>query len=280
MIKALFFDLDGTLLSSKREILPMTREALGLCREKGIKLFIATARAPFLERLLSWDADTLALFDGGVFYNGGCVVLDGTCRSTLLPADLVYSIVRFVCQCEGMQLTMDLENETRSFRYRFGAQDPDGNASQNPYSANAEGDDAAAALSPAQIAEMGIIKILLWHSNMKDTVSDVFLGAFADLCGDRAQLYLTDQERLIQIMAHAATKVNGIEKIRLALGLEKGEIAVFGDDIPDMEMLATYEHSVAMDNGDAQVKAAAKHVVPDNDSEGIHYALHNVFKLI
>ena len=48
MIKALFFDIDGTLLNDNREIItPKTRKALEECEDKNINLDIATARHPF-----------------------------------------------------------------------------------------------------------------------------------------------------------------------------------------------------------------------------------------
>ena len=47
-IKAIFFDIDGTLRSFKTKTIPEnTKETLRALREKGIKLFIATGRAPF-----------------------------------------------------------------------------------------------------------------------------------------------------------------------------------------------------------------------------------------
>ena len=66
MIKALFFDLDGTLLTSEKTLARSTREALRACRKKGISLFIATARAPLLETMLGWTEIELNLFDGGI----------------------------------------------------------------------------------------------------------------------------------------------------------------------------------------------------------------------
>ena len=47
MIKAIFFDIDGTLVSFKTHKVPQsTIDALNLLREKGIKIFIATGRHP------------------------------------------------------------------------------------------------------------------------------------------------------------------------------------------------------------------------------------------
>ena len=57
MIKAVFFDLDGTLLSDRKTISPVNRKALRHLREKGIKVFLATARSPMLDRMLGWTED-------------------------------------------------------------------------------------------------------------------------------------------------------------------------------------------------------------------------------
>ena len=67
MIKAVFFDIDGTLVSFKTHKLPdSTVRALDLLREKGIKVFIATGR-----QLQSINNLGTQEFDGYVTLNGG-----------------------------------------------------------------------------------------------------------------------------------------------------------------------------------------------------------------
>ena len=53
MIKALFFDIDGTLVSFTTHAIPQsTVKALTRAREKGIKIFISTGRPmPFINNL-------------------------------------------------------------------------------------------------------------------------------------------------------------------------------------------------------------------------------------
>lgn len=47
-IKAIFFDIDGTIRSFKTKTIPEnTANTLRKLKEKGIKIFIATGRAPF-----------------------------------------------------------------------------------------------------------------------------------------------------------------------------------------------------------------------------------------
>ena len=52
-IKAIFFDIDGTIRSFKTKTIPEnTKETLKKLREKGIKIFVATGRAPFHTKFL------------------------------------------------------------------------------------------------------------------------------------------------------------------------------------------------------------------------------------
>jgi len=69
MIKALFFDLDGTLLTSNKRLSDKTKTVLKVCREAGIKVFTATGRPPLLSKMLVLDSDEEEIIqDGGIFY--------------------------------------------------------------------------------------------------------------------------------------------------------------------------------------------------------------------
>ena len=69
MVKAVFFDVDGTLLSHETHCVPdSTLRALELLREKGILTFLATGRhISMLEEILPMDK---LHFDGIVSLNG------------------------------------------------------------------------------------------------------------------------------------------------------------------------------------------------------------------
>ena len=83
-IKAIFFDIDGTLVSFKTHRIPAsTLDALERLREKGIKLFIATRPSQSIVNNLG-DFN----FDGYVTLNGGVCIVDGkTIFSRSLPQD-------------------------------------------------------------------------------------------------------------------------------------------------------------------------------------------------
>jgi len=271
VIKAIFFDLDGTLLTSKKEISLKTRHTLEKCKSNNIKLFIATARPPLLDKQLPWGNIQDTLFDGGCFYNGGCIIIDGSKTYYPIAGDIVRKSVECVCQYDNINIALQLEGEKHAFRYPLDESDY-----------NAWGVSAESALNLSQADGLSTVKIVVFPPDFLDIATPIdpkLAKALEELHRSAAQFYLTDKGTLIQIMAKHVNKASGIEKIRLQLGLKKNEIAVFGDDVNDMEMLAAYENSVAMGNAEEVVKQTAAHVTLDNDDDGVHYAIANILKI-
>ncbi len=271
MIKALFFDLDGTLLNSKKEMSPKTRLTLATCKSKGIKLYIATARPPLLDKMLSWDDKTLSLFDGGSYYNGGCVINGEIKEYVSISDEIVSDTIKLVNEFDSINISLQMEDELHAFRFPL---DEKGYKSWGINFKNS--------LELSHKSNFSTIKMLIFYANLIDSVTkieDNLVSLLKELCRDKAQLYLTDKGKCVQIIGASVNKYESIEKIRLSLGFEKDEIAVFGDDINDIEMLAAYKYSVAMGNAESQVKETAKYVTVDNNSDGIHHAICNILKL-
>ena len=271
-IKALFFDLDGTLLDPQKKITHQTRKTLEACKTGNIKLFIATARPPLLDKMLSWDDKTLSLFDGGVYYNGGCVIVDGKKTYTPISDDIVQKSIRHVKQYENLNIALQLEHEKHAFRFPLDKRGYRG-----------WGVPAENALNLKGAKGLHTVKILVFYSNLIDSVVPVdkaLVETLAKLCRDTAQFYLTDKEACVQIMAQGVNKHRGIEKIRAYLGYEKNEIAVFGDDVNDIEVLAEYENSIAMGNAECIVKERARYITLDNENDGVHHGICNILKLV
>ena len=74
-VKAIFFDIDGTLVSIKTHaILPSAKQAIRAARRQGVKVFIATGRPGlFIDNLEDLE------YDGIIETNGAhCELTDGT----------------------------------------------------------------------------------------------------------------------------------------------------------------------------------------------------------
>lgn len=91
MIKAVFFDVDGTLISLRTHAAPRSAlDALARLRERGIKVFVATGRP----RMMLSHVEELFPFDGWVTLNGQyCYCGDKVLRSCPMERQAVEELV-------------------------------------------------------------------------------------------------------------------------------------------------------------------------------------------
>ena len=270
-MKALFFDLDGTLLDSEKKIPASAAEALMAARKKGVKVFVCTGRSLRVDRMLGWNQE-VTLFDGGVYCNGACIHLDGEVRYNCIEPDAVCAVLYEVSRHEGVYTSLNGEGAEHAFNFT----PPD--SMMGPWGITPENihplDDAAIS---------HCTKMLVFYKELVNSTRKLPEDLFPRLqaaCGDRATMYLTDQGATIQIVSRESSKRVGIEKVRKALGLAANEIAVFGDDLNDLEMIEAYPVSIAMGNAVEAVKSAAKYVTLDNDKGGIAHALKEILHII
>ena len=271
MIKALFFDLDGTLLDPERKVPASAIGALRACKEKGFKIFTSTARSDQLERTLGWTETENALFDGGVFCNGACVRVNGETQYRFLDAADVAACVKAVSDFEDVHMSLHMEDSFHAFNHKLPREvwEPWG-------------------VTEADMLPLGpdcfthTIKILIYYDGLVDFGGVLPTELFERIKVDcpNSTVYLSDKGRTMQLAPKGMSKFVAIENLRLQLGLEKDEIAVFGDDVNDIEMLRNYPNSVAMGNAVPEVKAIARYETKANIEDGIAYALRHVLNLI
>ena len=74
---------------------------------------------------------------------------------------------------------------------------------------------------------------------------------------------------LVTVVHREATKLNALVAVANALKFEASEIAAFGDDYSDLEMLSHCNYSVAVANAIDEVKAVAKYICDTNNNDGV-----------
>lgn len=270
-MKALFFDLDGTLLDSHKRIPASARRALRSCRDQGIKVYLATARSPRLGEMLGWGPEEFALFDGGIYSNGGCVEAEGRVRYAFIDSGTVKRCVEAVQAVPGMHLSLHTPGHGCAFNFPA---NPDlmqvwGIQQEN--------------LRPLDSATMGeTAKMLVFRNNMWGETAPLppsLCDELQAICTDKAKLYVTDQGATMQLTSLEAGKLATIRGIQAQLHLRDEEIVVFGDDLNDLEMLSAYPISVAMGNGAPEVRACARYVTRANDEDGVAWAIEHLLGL-
>jgi Cof subfamily protein (haloacid dehalogenase superfamily) len=269
MIKALFFDLDGTLLTSNKRLSDKTKTVLKVCRAAGIKVFTATGRPPLLSKMLVLDSDEEEIIqDGGIFYNGGCICCGNEKINTFLPEEAVIRSIEVIKPYHEVNLAVQMMDEMHSFR----------NSMQDK-EYKLWGVNINELISFENLKYKHVIKMVAFSS--WSLLPDLY-NKLTDTVGEIANVYLTGRGdfRSIEIVDKEINKKLAIDRLIGLYGFSHDEVAVFGDDYNDMEMLKGFKYSIAMGNACEEIKACAGYVTLGNDEDGIDYALRDILNLI
>jgi len=167
--------------------------------------------------------------------------------SLLIFYETVKRIIRIVQNYDKINIALQFKDEKHAFRFPL---------EYKEY--KRWGIAADEVLTLNQTNNMEAVKILIFYSSLINSVLPIDEKLVSELkliCTDNAQFYMADKGTCVQVMGKNISKFSGIEKIRERYGFKKDEIAVFGDDTNDMEMLMEYpfsinpvQHSVAIFN--------------------------------
>lgn len=255
MIKAIFFDIDGTLVSIKTHQIPASaKEALYALRQKGILVFIATGRPPcnitFLKDLTDFA------FDGYVTMNGQhCFTGDTLLRDVALPRESVRMILPYLEQenisCDFITLDtyfLNLVNERALNQARMlKFADPHKRVRDVSYALTHRIYQLSPFITEKEEADflshIPGCKAARWHPTFTDIIP-------AD-----------------------GGKPKGMDVMLAHFGLTPEESMAFGDGGNDLDMLAHASIGVAMGNATDKAKAAADYITDDVDCDGVAKAL-------
>ena len=253
MIKAAFFDIDGTLLSFKtHRVSEGTIRAFDRLHRAGVHTFISTGRPMVI------IPEMPVAFDGYITMNGGYVF---TTDNEVLRANPIPQ--------EDTERWLNYAREGNICTMLFTAD------SMMAAQVNAVGltlrDQLGFKMPPVvSINEMRGIKAYQLIALMPPS-ADEQVGLMMPHCRlPRWCDVFTD------IVADGNSKAVGMDAICRRFGISREETIAFGDGGNDVEMLRWAGIGVAMGNAADDVKKAADMVTLDVDSEGIEYAVKQI----
>ena len=252
MIKAVFFDIDGTLLSHKTNSVPVSAvRALEMLREKGILTFIATGRhLPELRKLRALDG---LHFDGAVSLNG-----------------------QYCCNDEGVIYHCPLDRADVAVLLDY--------LKANPHPCILVEADRMYINFHNALVEKVQAAI---HSELP-TIGDLDRGYDHPIY--QVILYMDDEARKAlppmpgikftswnmggaDGIPAKGGKATGIAKVLEHYGIEKNETMAFGDGENDVDMFSAVGTAIAMGNACRSAKEAAHYITDKVDEDGIWNAL-------
>lgn len=273
MIKALFLDIDGTLISIKRHKIPESaREAVAKARSRGIRVFLCTSRArQFLINIPGIEYDGLVCLTGAHCTDSN----EKSISSTMMdPGDIIAALTyarshgqSIVGVASDKLYSDDPGHPDIAFIFGFGGfrpEDIEGGFEKFPDLSGAE--DPAAVVAELKIMQL----ICFFHSGAEEA------EIMATMPHSHTQRWT---EAFVDVMDNKITKEVGMEIMGRHFGFTKEESMAIGDGANDIPMLKAAGIGVAMGNASRNVKDAADYITDDVDEDGLAHAIERFIKL-
>jgi len=255
MIKAIFFDIDGTLVSFTTHQIPSSAlRAIHDARERGIKVFIATGRPlPFINNLTGLE------YDGLICVNGAyCATADGKVISKkpvskadlrrvvefqkLHPVPMAFAGNDFAIACD-----IDADRPTMEEVFEL---------------LNIKLPEA----TPIEcVPDLEVMQVIAFFT--KEQEPQMMREVFQECDSNRWHPAFTD------CIAKGTNKATGIDDICAYYNIPLSETMAFGDGGNDIAMLQHVAVGVAMGNASDEVKAVADRVTASVDEDGVALVL-------
>ncbi len=250
MVKAIFFDVDGTLISHAQKCVPeSTKIALNKLSEKGIKRVIATGRHMIELSLLPVSHIS---FDAYITLNGqlcldanGSIISEnpiiGEDREGIIELFNEKSVPIMLVEKERMYINF-INQHVESAQQAISTPVPDigvytGNEIYQAIAYVERGKENAI------VMRLSACKVTRWN------------------------------DYAVDIIAYSGGKVSGIEEYLKMSNIAQEETMAFGDGENDIDMLRYVQMGVAMGNADERTKENADYITKTVDNNGIKEAL-------
>ena len=243
-IKMIVLDLDRTLLRSDKSISEYTLATLNKCKREGIKIVIASARP---RRAVRKFAELIGCEDI-ICLNGAMVTInDKIIETHKIDKHIAHNLILKIME---MYPTSKLSAEINDYIY-----------------ANFDLTEIFTSVENVMITdfkeiECDVDKIIFGVEDEKEVANIISLlphGLYGKVANGH----------LLQIMSNNATKLEGIKTLAEYYNITLNNVAAFGDDNDDIEMINNCGYGVAVANAIADVLAVANYITESSDEDGV-----------
>lgn len=265
MIKHIFSDMDGTLLTSTGELSAGTIAAV---RTSPVPVTLVSARAP-LE--MATAIQQLGLTAPQIAFNGGLIFDPVTGAALVQHALPVSASVQLLMLIERAfpAVSVSIYDQTTWYTQRVdaGILHEQSLTHQSP---------VVVRQSLAELAQnRQLMKIMLIVSapavrlELAQQLTDLGLPVNIQQSG----------ESYLEITSQRALKSQGVAYLLAQQQLAATDAAAFGDGHNDLPMLRAVGSPVVMGNATAEIQGAGRYVTTTNDADGVVYGMRHYLKL-
>ncbi len=255
-------DLDGTLLHTDGTVTERTREVLDALDERGVTVVFVTGRPTrWMEALWHHVGD-----HGLAICSNGGIVYDVPGRSIVeartIPRDVGLTVAELV-RGSHPEATFSLE-KTAGF-----ATEP------SFLPSTLEPGQPEPEVGPLEeIFDDSVVKMLALHLEEEP---EHFWAQVEKLVGHAVTTTWSSVGALVEMSAAGVTKASTLELVCAERGIAPSDVVAFGDMPNDVAMLEWAGTSYAMGNAHPLAVAAADHIAPRNDEDGVAAVLERLY---
>lgn len=255
MIKIIFIDLDGTLLTDKKEITHYSISIIKKAIKKGVKIILTTARPPRDSRTFY---EKLELNTPIINYNGGLIhhyqtgykyanyTINRKTFSKMYP--LIYKAQNFLVEVDDGFFVKTIDEQVASWI---------NSGSRNPL---AVGDILD--IVPSEISKI----MVRGNTEIQDEIAKLLNCNIIPTTSD-------PNTEWVEWLHPKANKANAMLYISKILGVKNSNIMAVGDELNDLEMIRKAGVGVAMGNSNLKVKEVANFITKSNLENGVAEAI-------
>lgn len=252
MVKAVFFDVDGTLVSFKtHSVSKSTFDSINQLKAKGIKVFIATGR-----RLEAINNVGTLEFDGYITLNGGYCLAgkNKVIHKHNIPAEDIKAMLHFQETVTPFPCAMVQENsiymnyEDEAVQETFELLNFPSPPIRNLHEVSAD----------------PVFQLIAFFTKEQEKQ---IMSVMPNCEATRWNPLFSD------VVPRGVSKQVGIDKIIEYFGIDLKDTIAFGDGGNDITMLKHTGIGIAMGNAGEEVKQIADYVTNSVDDDGIYNAL-------
>ena len=253
-VKALFFDIDGTLVSFKTHRIPQsTVDALEQAKKNGVEIYISTGRP---KQIINNLGQIEHLIDGYITANGArCFVLDTVVsQHAILPSD----VKKIIDAADRDNYPAIVVSESRFAIHHY---------TDEVYEIFCKGLGVDSSVFVTDINSLGDEAILQVTPFCTVEQEALLMPTLRNCTSGRWHPAFTD------ITAADADKGKGLHAMADYLGLNIDETMAFGDGGNDISIVREAGTGVAMGNAGDNLKQVADYITTHVDEDGVKNAL-------
>lgn len=261
-IRLVAVDLDGTLLTSDGVLAPRGAELLSQASRAGIRVVLATTRLP---TSVQEFARTLSIADPVICTNGAEVW--GS------PDGPVWAF-RTISRRAALGIAELADRHRWEVSTTVGAMTYWRQRPGQPLGWIAPGRTVVASNKEAIAGEP--VRMLVHQPEAIEAVRALCSARFSDLCYAETYYKPDGAAHSLGVFALGADKGTALALVRERLGVEREQVLAIGDNPNDLALFQQAGVCVAMGNAPLALKEQANIVAPNNDEEGVAWAVREV----